>query len=95
MNKSPHQLAQDRIDLSEQYSVCAAKYAGYVKLQADHFNKFREEFKSDNATKRAWEATEEGVEMTILKLKMKSIEKKMTALNTMLRLLENEAKNLY
>ena len=39
--------------------------------------------------------TEKGTQMTVIKLKLKAIEKQMSASNTMLRLLENEAKNLY
>lgn len=95
MNKTPHQLSEDRIALSEEYSRYAGEYAQHIKLQADFFNSNREKHKSDNATQKAFDATDAGVRMAILRLKLKAIEKQMSAYNTHLRLLENEAKNLY
>jgi hypothetical protein len=92
---TPNEMAQRRLDLSEEYSRFAGEYAQHIKLQADHFNTNRENYKSDTSTQRAFDATPDGVRMTILKLKLKSIEKSMSALNTALRLAENEAKNLY
>lgn len=93
--KTPHELSQERLDLSEEYSRYAGEYANSIKHQADFFGSNRANFKSDTAVTRAFEQTPEGVRMTILKLKLKAIEKRMSALNTHLRLLENEAKNLY
>lgn len=103
MIKSPHQLAEDRIVLAEQYSTYSGKLAKLIKIQADYFNAKRNEvsekgvslFKSDTACQRAFEATTEGVQMTIIKLKLKAIEKQLSATATMLRLLENEAKSIY
>ena len=95
MNKSPHQLAEERMGMAEEYSRYSGLFAEMIKFRAEHYQKHREKFKSDIACERDWEMTEQGVQMTIIKLKLKSIEKKMSASNTMLRLLENEAKNLY
>lgn len=95
MSKTPHELSDDRLKLSEEYSRYSGEYAQHVKLQADHFNQHRWKYKSDNATQKAFDATEAGVRMIILKLKLKAIEKEMSAINTHLRLLENEARNLY
>lgn len=93
--KTPHQLSEERLGLSEEYSRYAGEFAKHIKLQADYFNTFRPDHKSDNSTQKAFDATPAGVKMAILKLKLKAIEKQMSALNTHLRLLENEAKNLY
>lgn len=93
--KSPHAISEERIKLSEEYSRYAGQLAKLLKVQADYFNNHRHEHKSDTATQRAFEATEDGVTFAVLKLKLKSIEKTMSAYNTHLRLLENEAKNLY
>lgn len=93
--KTPHELSEERLTLSEEYSRYAGEYAQHIKIQADFFNANREKYKSDNATQKAFDATKDGVRMAILKLKLKAIEKQMSALNTHLRLLENEAKNLY
>lgn len=92
---TPREISQKRLDLSEEYSRYSGEYAQHIKLQADFFNTQRVNYKSDTATQRAFDSTEQGVRMSILKLKIKSIEKEMSALNTHLRLLENEARNIY
>jgi len=93
--KTPHQLAEERIGMAEEYSRYSGEYAQLIKKRADNYRILRKEFKSDTACERNWEATPEGVQMTIIKLKLKAIEKQLSASNTMLRLMENEAKNLY
>lgn len=95
MQKTPHQLAEERIGLSEEYSRYSGLFADLIKKRAEHYKAERDNHKSDTSVERAWERTDEGIQMTIIKLKLKSIEKKLSATNTMLRLMENEAKNLY
>lgn len=93
--KTPHEIADERIGLAEEYSRYAGLLADLIKKRAEHYKVERSNHKSDTAVERAWERTNEGVQMTIIKLKLKSIEKRMSATNTMLRLLENESRNLY
>jgi hypothetical protein len=93
--KTPHELADELIILSENYSRFAGQYADHIKLQADFFNTFRENYKSDNATQKAFDATPAGVKLVILKLKLKALEKQMSATRTFLRLVENEAHGIY
>lgn len=95
MNKTPHQLADERIGLANEYSRYSGMFADLIKKRAEHFKLERANYNSDTATERAWERTEEGTKMSIIKLKLKSIEKQLSATNTMLRLMENEAKSLY
>lgn len=95
MIKTPHQLADDRIALAEEYSRYSGELAKLIRLQATFFNLRRGDFKSDLATERAFDVTGDGVLMTVIKLKLKAIEKQLSATATMLRLLENESKNLY
>ena len=95
MQKTPHQIAEERIGMAEEYSRYSGFYADLVKERAEHYKLNRENHKSDTATERAWERTEEGVQMTIIKLKLRVIERKLSSSNTMLRMLENEAKGLY
>lgn len=95
MQKTPRQLADERIGMAEEFSRYSGLLAELIKKRAEHYNQERKNHKSDTAVERAWERTNEGVQMTIIKLKLKSIEKKLSASNTMLRLLENEAKSLY
>lgn len=93
--KSPHQIAEERVGMAEEYSRYSGMFADLIKKRADHFKTERPNHKSDTAVERAWEQIPDGVQMTILKLKLKALEKQMSASNTMLRLLENESKNLY
>ena len=95
MNKTPYQLADERMGMAEEYSRYSGLFADLIKSQAQFFKDNREKHKSDTATQRAFELTEDGVKMTVIKLKLKAIEKQLSASNTMLRLLENQAKNLY
>lgn len=95
MQKNPHQIAEERIGMAEEYSRYSGFYADLIKKRAEHYKLNREEYKSDTACERDWERTPDGVQMTIIKLKLKSIEKQLSASNTMLRLLENEARALY
>ena len=94
-SKTPHQLAEERIGMAEEYSRYSGLYAELVKKRAEHYKKERPNHKSDTSVEREWEMTTEGTQMTIIKLKLKAIEKQLSASNTMLRLLENQAKNLY
>lgn len=93
--KTPHQLAEERMGMAEEYSRYSIDLALLVNLRAEHFKDVRETYKSDTACERAWERTPAGVQMTVIKLKLKAIEKQMSASNTMLRLMENEARALY
>ena len=93
--RNPHEISEARITLAEEYSRYSGELAKMIKIQADYFNANRDNHKSDKSTERAFEGTEEGVKMAVVKLKLKAIEKTMSAYNTHLRLLENEAKNLY
>ena len=95
MNKTPHQLAEERVGMAEEYSRYSGMFADYNKKRAIHFREERKNHKSDTATERAWEMTPDGVNMMAVKMKLKALEKQLSASNTMLRLLENEAKNLY
>ena len=92
---NPHHISEERIRLAEENSRYTGELAKLIKIRADYYNEFRDAFKSDLAVKRAWEATDEGVKMSIIKLKIKSIAMTMSSYNTHLRLLENEARNLY
>jgi hypothetical protein len=92
---TPHQISDKRLEMAEEYSRFSGEMAKLLIKQAEWFNKNRASYKSDTATQRAYDVTEDGVTLTVLKLKLKSIEKTMSAYNTHLRLLENESKNLY
>ena len=93
--KTPHELSDSQMELAEQYSRYSGELAKLIKTQAEYFNSNRDFHKSDTAVQRAFDVTDSGVTMTIVKMKLKALEKEMSAIKTHLRLLENEAKNLY
>ncbi len=93
--KTPHQIAEDRMAMAEEYSRYSGEFAKLIKVQADYFVLNRESHKSDNSCQKSFDRTEDGVKMVVIKMKLKALEKQLSASNTMLRLLENEAKNLY
>lgn len=95
LDTSPHKLAENRIYMAEEYSRYSGIFADLTKKRAEHYKTNRPDQKSDTAVERMWEMTDDGVLMTTVKLKLKAIEKQLSASNTMLRLLENQAKNLY
>lgn len=95
MKKTPHQIAEERMGMAEEYSRYSGEYALLIKAEAEFWKHEKDKYKSDTATQRAFDRTEDGVKKTIIKLKLRAIEKQMSASNTMLKLLENEAHGLY
>lgn len=93
--KPPHQIAEDRMTLSEEYSRLSDELGDLMELQAVYFNTERTNHKSDKATERAFDTTPSGIRANRIKLRLKAIEKELSATNTYLRLLENQGKNLY
>jgi len=89
----PHALAVEKYELSVEYARLSELQATYIKKRAEHFNANRGNFKSDKATERAFEASEDGVAMEVNKVKLRTKEKRISAINSLLRLAENEAKN--
>lgn len=93
--KTPHQIADEMLDLSQAYSTYSGEMAKLTHSEAEHFKTNRELYKSDTACERAFLLTEEGIKMTVIKLKLKSLEKTMGANKVYLEVLANEARGLY
>lgn len=92
---TPHAISDELVRLSEEYSRFSGELAKMIKSEAEYFNLNREKHKSDTAVSRAFEVTDDGVKLTVLRLKLKSLEKSMSALKTHLRTLEVEARGDY
>ena len=95
MDKTPHQLAESLVGLSEEYSRYSGMYIDLVKLEAEFWKVHKDEYKSDTATQKAFDRTEDGLRMTAIKQKLKSITKTMSSYKTMIEVKTNEARGLY
>lgn len=89
----PNDLAEWRGILAGEYSFAAGSLEDVLKQRPFIWNKLRESVKSDKAADRAWEQTEEGVNEMGLRLRMKAIEKLMSALKGLQDLAEGQARN--
>lgn len=90
---TPQQLAQYVWEMSVDFSRASEVYAGYIRKQAEFFIQERPNHKSDTATTKAWDVTPDGIDMAVTKMKIKSLEKKMSAGKAYLNVLNAEARN--
>lgn len=95
MNPNPQQIAEERLILSEEYSRLSDELATIDQSLAKSFITRRNEFKSDKACDRAFDATDAGQRRIWLMARCKSIMREMSAKNSYLRVLENQGKNYY
>jgi len=92
--KTPHEYIDDIERRTDLYSKLTEEWAKCVAIEADFYHNHRGEFKSDTACQKAFNRTEDGVNMQVIKAKLKSNEKQISAGKTALRLLDTEARNL-
>lgn len=95
MEHNPHQLADSLLDLSEQFSRYSGEFAALIKKQADFCNASRMSYKSDTATQRAFDATEDGVKMAVIRMKLKALTTQMSAIKSYLKNAQEEAHGTY
>ena len=95
MTESPPQLAEHLLGLASDYSRLSDELAEVLTAKPMKWIELRAVASSDTQAERAWSATEDGVKEVVLRLKVKALEKVMSAIKTRLRVLEGEANNLY
>lgn len=91
---NPHAIADNLVKLSEGYSKMTAELIEVLQIKAVKWAEARAVLETNAETDKAWEATPEGIKEMTLKLKLKASEKRMSALRTMLRIMETEARNM-
>ena len=89
----PRELAELKLQLADDYSNAGKLKIQLMRVHALYYETYRSEHKSDAGLERAWELTKEGLNYLEVCQKMKNIDKKMSGINTFLRVLENEVKN--
>ena len=95
MTKNPNQLAEELMNLSEQYSRYSGELAKLTKAEGEYYKATRPNVKSDTAVARQFQTTEEGINMAVVKLKLKSLEKQMSATKVFIEVATNMARGLY
>jgi len=91
----PSLLASYKAQLSGEYSFYSGLLEDILARKPAVWNSMRPHHKSDKATDREYEATADGINEVGLRLKMKRIEKMMSAISSLLRVAEGEARNQY
>ncbi len=89
---SPHTLAEYKVILAGGYSYNVGLMEDILKRRPTVWNELRVNVKSDKATDRAYEGTEDGLRLMSLQLRNKGIEKMISAISSLLRVAEGEAK---
>lgn len=92
---TPHELAEMKLQLSSIYSRMSELLMAILRKKPMMWNELRKGVKSDTSAERAWEGTEEGLQQMELTQWLKVTEKMISAINSMLRVYEAEAKNLH
>ena len=90
-------MAQEVVDLAGQYQKDSEELSQILTVKAYKWALWRSEegCTSDKQADKKWDATAEGVREMQLRLILKASEKKMSALKSMLRILEGEARNQF
>lgn len=91
--KTPRELIDELNKYIDEYDTYSQHYVTLKKREAEYFNSMRENFKSDTATTRMFDATDEGIKLKSCKQRLKVLEIRINGIKSNLRLLENEAKN--
>lgn len=90
---NPHWLAEKRVELSSLYSYFSGQLEQVLFTKPDVWLEIRKGVKSDKAADKEYEALEDGKKEVIFRHRLRRIEKMLSSMSTMLRLLEGEAKN--
>jgi len=91
----PSTIADQSIGLAEEYSRLSDELSEILKVKPAEWIKLRGENKSDTSTDRAWEFTEQGNRETIIKIKLKALEKMLNANTSKVYTENNKARNNY
>lgn len=91
---NPHESAEDLAILAGEYAYIMGEWEQILQRKAATWNALRAPLKSDSACDKAWESTPDGIKESSLRLRSKSTEKMMSALKSLIRIAENEIRNL-
>lgn len=91
----PHRLAEMRIQLSGMYSTLCGMLEQILEKKALRWMELRKDQTSDKGTDRAWDATPDGITEMKLRMRIKKMEKMMSAIKSLLDVAQGQAYNQY
>lgn len=95
MEESPNTLSDRLLAQSAEFQALSDQLSEVLKVKPSKWLEIRTGKASDTSAEREWAATPEGIAETVTKLKLKALEKSMSAIKTKLRVMSDESHNLY
>jgi hypothetical protein len=97
LNKEPNadQLCNLKIILAAHFSQLCTILEECLFEKTKVWEYFRSKCTSDTQAERAWQRTKEGIGETVTRLRMKKVEKLMSAISSKISVKQDEAKSLY
>lgn len=94
---TPHEAADYKIKIAGWYSWASGQVEEILALRPQVWNSImaREDVKSAKAADREYEATEDGIRLMRLKMAMDRMDNMKSSLSSLLRVFENEARNIH
>ena len=92
---TPSEVVKFREYLSSQYFYLGMELAMILMKKSEIWKKIREKVKSDKRADIEYNLTEYGKKETLLKMRLKTMEKMLSALRTTFEAQQGEAMNLY
>lgn len=94
---SPSELSHMKVYLSAEYALLAQQLSDILSRKPDAWMELRdaEGCTSDKQADRAWDRTPDGREETRIRLKMKGIEKMISAISTRIEVANQELRGNY
>ena len=95
LSANPEMCVECKAKLSGEYSFFSGIVEDILTRKPKVWNAMRSNHKSDKACDKEYEATDDGINEVVLKMKLKRITVLISALNSLLRLAEGQANNQF
>lgn len=92
---TPGELSEALMKQSAEYCEISDKLTEILKYKPESWLRIRATCESDARAEKTWASMPYGVDETVYRLKLKALEKSMSAIKTRLRVMESEARNLF
>lgn len=93
--QTPSELSEILMRQSAEFGKLSDDLSEILEVKAKAWMAIRANQKSDTSAEREWGASDLGIKEMKLKLSLKALEKKMSAIRAHIRVKESEARNLF